>query len=73
MSRHAATSTYRSKSAERAHRAGLVTGTIHLSAPPSPFTARERLTVTAARNGAALAIVTAAIWIYDIARVVQAG
>jgi hypothetical protein len=73
MSRHAATRTSRSKSAERAHRAGQVAGTIDLAAPPSPFTTRERLTVTAARNGVALAIVAATIWIYDITRVVHAG
>lgn len=72
MSRHAATSTRRSNSAERAHRAGLVTGTIDLSAP-SASAARERLVNTAARNGAALAIVAATVWIYDISRIVGAA
>jgi hypothetical protein len=68
MSRHAATRTRRSSSAERAHRAGLVDRTIDL-ASPSPLTARERLITTAARNGAALGIVAATVWVYDIARV----
>ena len=69
MSRHAAaTSTYRSRSAERAHRAGLVHRTIDLTAT-SALTARERVINTAARNGAALAIVAAGLWIYDISRV----
>ena len=68
MSRHAATSTRRSSSAERAHRAGLVDRTIDLGSP-SPLTARERLITSAARNGAALAIVATTVWIYDIARV----
>lgn len=68
MSRHAATSTRRSSSAERAHHKGLVDRTIDL-ASPSPSTARERLITTAARNGAALAVVAATVWIYDIARV----
>jgi len=36
---------------------------------PSPLTARERLITSAARNGAALAIVATTVWIYDIARV----
>lgn len=68
MSRHAATSTHRSPSAARAHRAGLVDRTIDL-ASPSPLTSRERLITSAARNGAALAIVATTVWIYDIARV----
>jgi hypothetical protein len=33
------------------------------------LTARERLITSAARYGAALAIVAATVWIYDIARV----
>ena len=68
MSRHAATSTRRSNSADRAHRAGLVDRTIDL-ASPSPLTARERLITSSARHGAALAIVATTVWIYDVARV----
>ena len=69
MSRHAATAnTHRSRSAEAAHRAGLVHGTIDLTAA-SALTARERVVNVAARNGAALAIVAAGVWIYDISRV----
>ncbi|MDQ1746356.1 MAG: hypothetical protein QOD07_619 [Frankiaceae bacterium] len=71
MARHAATSTRRrSSSAERAHRAGLVTGTIDLTSS-SPAAVRERLVNTAARNGGALAIVATTVWIYDIARIVR--
>jgi len=70
MSRHAATAcTHRSRSAERAHRAGLVHGTIDLTAT-SALTARERAINVAARNGAALAVVAVTVWIYDISRVV---
>jgi hypothetical protein len=70
MQRHAATSTHRSSSAERAHHAGLVTDTIDLSAP-SALSMRERVMITAARNAVSLAIVATTVWIYDIARVVH--
>jgi len=33
------------------------------------MTARERFITSAARNGAALAVVATTVWIYDIARV----
>jgi hypothetical protein len=72
MSRHAATKTRRSSSAESAYRAGIVSGTIDLSSPAA-FTVRERLAETAVRNGAALAIVATTIWIYDVALVVRGG
>lgn len=70
MARHAATSTRRrrSSSAERAHRAGLVTHTIDLSAPSA---VRERLVNTAARNGRALGVLAATVWIYDLARIAR--
>ena len=69
MARHAATKTRRrSNSAERAHRAGLVTHTIDLAAPAA---VRERLVNTAARNGKALGIVAATVWIYDLARIAR--
>jgi hypothetical protein len=70
MSRHTATRAHRSKSAERAHRAGRVDRTVVLSAS-APLTVRERLITTAAHNGGALAIVAATVWIYDITRVVH--
>lgn len=70
MARHAATArTYRSRSAERAHRAGLVHRTIDLTSATSALTARERAVNVAARNGAALAIVATTVWVYDIGRI----
>ncbi|MBV9098019.1 MAG: hypothetical protein JO079_08175 [Frankiaceae bacterium] len=69
MARHAATKTRRrSSSAERAHSAGLVTYTIDLAAPTA---VRDRLVNTAARNGKALGVVAAAVWIYDFARIAR--
>ena len=70
MQGRAATGTHRSSSAERAHRAGLVTDTVDLSAP-SGLAVRERLTSSAARNSVVLAIAATTVWIYDIARVVR--
>ena len=73
MPRHAASSkqhVHRSRSAELAHRANLVTGTIDLSALPA-LTARQRAMTTAARHGIALGIVATGVWIYDIARVLR--
>ena len=73
MPRHAAITTRqtrRSPSAAKAHSAGLVTHTIHLSAP-SAMTARERAMTAATRNSVALAFVATAVWAYDLARLVS--
>ena len=73
MPRHAAPkkqTTYRSTSAERAYRAGAVTGTIDISRSPA-FDARQRATATLSRHAAALGVVAAAFWIYDIGLLVH--
>ena len=73
MPRHAAPDTQRARrswSAESAHRAGVVTGTLDLTRPAA-LTIRERAARTAARYGAALGMFAAMVWIYDLARVIH--
>ena len=68
MPRHAAAKTKssrRSPSAQAAYRAGLVTNTIALGRPPADDV-RMRVNRTLTHNAAALMVVAAAFWIYDI-------
>ena len=68
MPRHAAPRTRaprRSPSAEAAYRAGLVHNTIELGRPPA-HDVRMRVNRTLNHNAAALMVVAAAFWIYDI-------
>ena len=60
----------RSPLAEQAYRAGIVTGTLDLTRPAA-LTVRERAMKTAARNGAALGMIAAMIWVYDVASVIR--
>jgi len=71
MSRHAATgkkTPHRSPSAARAHRTGAVTHTIDIARSPA-FEIRQRATAAAARNGLALGLLAAMVWLFDIAEV----
>ena len=68
MPRHAAPKTRavrRSPSAQEAYRAGLVTNTIVLGRAPADDV-RTRVNRTLNHNAAALIVVAAAFWIYDI-------
>ena len=68
MPRHAAPKTgsvRRSPSAQAAYRNGLVSNTIVLGRPPADDV-RMRVNRTLNHNAAALMVVAAAFWIYDI-------
>jgi hypothetical protein len=67
MPRHAApkTGSRRSPSVQEAYRAGLVTNTIELGRPAA-YDVRMRANRSLTRHAAALMVVAAAFWIYDI-------
>lgn len=68
MPRHAAPkakSLYRSDSAQRAYKAGVVTHTIDIARSPA-FEVRQRASATLNRHALALGVVAAAFWIYDV-------
>ena len=73
MPRHAATrrrTPYRSPSAAHAHHTGTVMHTIDIARSPA-FDVRQRMTAAAARNGMAMGLLAAMVWLFDLAEVIR--